>query len=133
VEGAFSKRGAVATTWSHDSHNLLVLGNDIEAMVRVQNEVLALQGGYCVSDHEKIIANLPLALGGIVALQPITQLGKELSNVRSALAALGYKNQNEIMSVSTLSLVVSPTLKLTDRGLYNVKTHQFEPLIIDEM
>lgn len=48
MEGAFAKKGAAATTWCHDSHNLLVLGTSPEDMVLAQKRILELEGGYCI-------------------------------------------------------------------------------------
>ncbi len=125
--------GAIATTWSHDSHNLLVIGNNPESMRIAQHRVLELQGGYCVAKDGRIIGEIPLPIGGIVSDAPIKQLGQQVHEVREAIESLGYSNQNVIMSVSTLALVVSPELKLTDNGLFNVRTYTFEPLIIEEI
>jgi adenine deaminase len=129
VEGAFLKEGAVATTWSHDSHNLLVVGNSVADMVSAQHEVVQMQGGYVVSVDEQIRAKARLNVGGILFDGPVEQLALEIHNVRSVIEELGYHNSNVIMSISTLGLTVSPELKITDKGLFNVKTHEFVPLI----
>ena len=133
VENALLKHGAIGTTWSHDSHNLLVIGNDPESMKSVQNRLIEIQGGFCVAFENEIIAEMPLKIGGIVSNQPLKILASQMSQVRASIEMLGYENQNVIMSVATLGLVVSPELKITDKGLFNVKTQQFEPLIINEM
>jgi adenine deaminase len=129
VEGAFLKPAAVATTWSHDSHNLIVVGNSIADMVNAQQQVVQLQGGYVISVAEQIRAKATLNVGGILFDGPIEQLAIEMYNIRSIMKELGYNNSNAIMSVSTLALTVSPELKITDQGLFNVKTHKFVPLI----
>ena len=120
VEGTLKETGAVATTWSHDSHNLLVLGNSPEDMVLAQRRILELQGGYVVFHDGKKMAETALRVGGIVSDQPVEVLGEELRNVRAAMENLGYENNNVIMSMSTLCLPVSPKLKLTDYGLLTV-------------
>lgn len=132
VEGAFQKPGAAATTWSHDSHNLLVLGNSPEDMVIAQNRVIALQGGYVVAAEGTVAAEALLQVGGIISDGPLEKLAKDLGRVRGAMAALGYENNNEIMSMSTLALPVSPALKLTDYGLLDVKTQKKVALIAEE-
>ncbi|MDO5349735.1 MAG: adenine deaminase C-terminal domain-containing protein, partial [Lachnospiraceae bacterium] len=132
VEGAFRKPGAAATTWSHDSHNLLVLGNSPEDMVIAQNQVIALQGGYVVAAEGAVAAEAPLQVGGIISDAPLEKLAKDLGRVRGMMAALGYENNNEIMSMSTLALPVSPAFKLTDYGLVDVKTQKKVALIAEE-
>lgn len=129
VEGAFQKAGAAATTWSHDSHNLLVLGNSISDMVSAQNRVAELQGGYVVSSGGRVQAEAALPVGGIISREPIEELADRLLNVRAAMEGLGYDNHNVIMSMSTLALPVSPALKMTDYGLLDVKTQNKVELI----
>lgn len=129
VEGALTKPGAVATTWSHDSHNLFVLGTDENDMKLAQRRVLELQGAYVVFAGGKSLAEARLTIGGIVSDQPIEVLGQELKEVRAAMEGLGYVNNNVIMSMSTLCLPVSPKLKLTDHGLLTVPGQEHVPLI----
>ena len=129
VEGALTKPGAVATTWSHDSHNLFVLGTDENDMKLAQRRVLELQGAYVVFAGGKFLAEARLTIGGIVSDQPIEVLGQELKEVRAAMEGLGYVNNNVIMSMSTLCLPVSPKLKLTDHGLLTVPGQEHVPLV----
>ena len=129
VEGVLTQPGAVATTWSHDSHNLFVLGTDEEDMKLAQRRVLELQGAYVVYAGGKSLAEARLTIGGIVSDQPVEVLGQELKEVRAAMEGLGYENNNVIMSMSTLCLPVSPKLKLTDHGLLTVPGQERVPLI----
>ena len=129
VEGALTKPGAVATTWSHDSHNLFVLGTDENDMKLVQRRVLELQGAYVVFSEGRSLAEAGLTIGGIVSDQPIEVLGQELKEVRTAMEGLGYVNNNVVMSMSTLCLPVSPKLKLTDHGLLTVPGQEHVPLV----
>lgn len=129
VEHGLKESGAVATTWSHDSHNLLVLGNSVEDMVLAQNEVVHMQGGYVVCSGNRVEAAAGLPIGGIISDQKLEVLAEEMRAVRAAIEKLGYVNNNCIMSISTLSLLVSPELKLSDQGLFDVKTQQKVPLV----
>ena len=129
VENAFTSPGAVATTWSHDSHNLLVLGNSVKDMVLAQNRVVYMQGGYVTARESRITASAALPVGGILSDQSIEKLSEELAGVREEIEAMGYVNSNSIMSVSTLTLLVSPELKLSDKGLFDVMTKQKVPLV----
>lgn len=124
VEGAFGKPGAAATSWSHDSHNLLVLGNSPEDMVAAQNRVIELQGAYVAAADGQILAEARLDVGGIISSRPVEELAEALGQVRRAMRELGYVNNNEIMSMATLTLPVSPALKLTDYGLLDVKSQK---------
>lgn len=129
VEGAFQKKGAAATTWCHDSHNLLVLGNSVPDMVAAQNRVVELEGGFVAAREGRPFAEARLPVGGIISDAPLNELADDLGRVRQALRELGYVNNNEIMSMGTLALPVSPALKLTDYGLLDVKNQDKVPLI----
>lgn len=131
VEGAFTKPGAAATTWSHDSHNLMVLGTSPEDMLAAQHRVIALQGGYVAAAGGRVIAEAELSVGGILSAGPVEILAENLGRVRQAMRDLGYENNNEIMSMSTLALPVSPALKMTDYGLLDVRTQEKVPLIAE--
>ena len=74
-----------------------------------------------------------LPVGGIIYDGPVEELARDLAGVRRAMRRLGYENNNEIMSMSTLALPVSPQLKLTDYGLLDVRSQEQLPLIEDYM
>lgn len=121
VQGEIIKEGAVATTWAHDNHNVMVMGRNVEDMVLAVNNLIDFNGGYIVVRDNNILAKLELPIGGIVSDEPIEVIGEKLGKVRSAMKELGYNHMNEIMSFSTLSLPVSPAIKITDKGLIDVK------------
>ena len=129
VEHALEQKGAVATTWSHDSHNLLVLGNSVEDMVLAQNEVVHMQGGYVTASGGRVTAAAKLPVGGIISDKSLPELAAEIRAVRGEIERMGYVNNNVIMSISTLSLLVSPELKLSDQGLFDVKSQRKIPLV----
>lgn len=131
VGGDVIKEGAVATTWAHDHHNLMVMGRNIEDMMLAANHIIQTQGGYCVVNNGEILASIELPIGGIVSEERIDIFGEKLKKVRNALKGLGYKHNNEIMSFSTLSLPVSPSIKITDKGLIRVKTQEIVPLFAE--
>ena len=121
VQGEIIKEGAVATTWAHDNHNVMVMGRNVEDMVLAVNNLIDFNGGYIVVRDNNVLAKLELPIGGIVSDEPIEVIGEKLGKVRNAMKELGYNHMNEIMSFSTLSLPVSPAIKITDKGLIDVK------------
>lgn len=129
VENAISEKGAIATTWAHDHHNLMVMGTTAEDMVRAQHQLLEMEGGYVVVQNKQVTGSCPLPIGGILSDASIQELGRQLKEVRQGMVALGYKNANEIMSFSTLSLPVSPNIKITDVGMMDVRTQELIPLM----
>lgn len=128
VDGNIIKEGAVATTWAHDHHNLMVMGRNVKDMIAAANEVINCKGGYAVANKGHILGSAPLPIGGIVSDVPIEVLGAQLKEIRKAMKKLGYDHKNEIMSFSTLSLPVSPALKITDKGLIDVKKQEIVSL-----
>ncbi|MDQ0999693.1 adenine deaminase [Neobacillus niacini] len=132
VDRALYEKGAVATTWAHDHHNLMVMGTSLEDMIAAQKQLLDIQGGYVVVQAGKVQAVCPLPVGGIISDEPIQELGAQLKEVRQAMNRLGYRNSNEIMSFSTLSLPVSPVIKITDKGMMNVRSQLIIPLVEGE-
>jgi adenine deaminase len=132
VDKALYEKGAVATTWAHDHHNLMVMGTSLEDIIAAQKQLLDMQGGYVVVQGGDVQAVCPLPVGGIISDAPIQELGAQLMEVRQAMSRLGYRNSNEIMSFSTLSLPVSPVIKITDKGMMNVRSQMMIPLIEGE-
>ena len=128
VKNALNKSGAIGTTWAHDHHNLMVMGTDLESMVVAQHELVDEQGGYVVVNQGQIVANAPLNIGGIISSKPVAELAEEIKQVRTEMQNLGYHNFNEIMSFSTISLLVSPELKISDVGMFDVKSQRKVPL-----
>lgn len=129
IGGATIKRGAIATTYSHDNHNLLVVGHNTRDMVLAANAVIAAQGGFCVAADGEILAMLELPVGGILTEEPLAASAAKVSALRTAMLSLGYDHYNPIMSISTHSLPVSPALKITDLGLIDVGAGRVVPLL----
>ncbi|MFE5322682.1 adenine deaminase [Paenibacillus sp. NPDC056579] len=130
IGGDTIRRGAVATTYSHDNHNLLVVGHSPEDMMLAANEVIRSQGGFCVVEDGKVLAMLRLPVGGILTEEPLEEAAAAVQSLREAMESLGYNHYNPIMSISTHSLPVSPALKITDFGLIDVNRGQVVPLLV---
>lgn len=129
VTGDVIKQGSVATTYAHDHHNLLVIGKNIEDMLKAANSVIESQGGYCVVENGKVIARIELPVAGILSERSMKEIGQNVYEVRKAMAKLGYNHYNPIMSLSTICLPVSPELKITDKGLIRVTTGEILDVI----
>lgn len=121
LTGDCHKRGAVATSYAHDCHNVLVAGASPQDMAAALNRVIALQGGILTVENGAVTAELQLNVGGILSDSPAEEVGAGLALVRGEMLRLGYRHYNPIMSFGTITLPVSPALKLTDKGLINVR------------
>ena len=129
VTGTGLHSGAVATTYFHDHHNLFVLGRDPADMAAAVNRLRALQGGILTVRDGAVAAELPLPVCGLLSEEAAEQVGASLHKVRESLHSLGYVHRSPIMSLCTLGLPVSPALKLTDKGLVDVRAGQLVELI----
>lgn len=121
AKGACLKRGAVATTYAHDHHNLLVLGHTVEDLLAAANRAIQIQGGMVIAEKGEILAEIPLPVAGILSDQPLDVIAEQMKKFRFCLEELGWEHHNPIMSLGTLSLPVSPALKISDQGLIDVK------------
>ncbi|MDO7908633.1 adenine deaminase C-terminal domain-containing protein [Paenibacillus sp. JX-17] len=130
IGGDTIKRGAIATTYSHDNHNLLVVGRNHADMALAANTVIASQGGFCVVEDGKVLSHLELPVGGILTEEPLEEVASKVKELRAAMHHLGYVHYNPIMSISTHSLAVSPALKITDLGYVDVNAGKLVPLIV---
>lgn len=131
VGGDTIHRGAIATTYSHDNHNLIVIGKNREDMILAANEVIKHQGGYCVVEDGQILSMLSLPVGGILSEEPLEEVAAEAARLVGAMVSLGYKHYTPIMSFSTHSLPVSPGLKITDLGLIRVDEREIVSIFVD--
>ena len=124
VSGIGLKRGAIASTVAHDSHNLVVAGTNDEDMLLAIEEADRMQGGLVIVDGGIVLASVPLRVGGIMSEKPYEEVIKELHQLHEQLATQAEEGQNIFMILSFLCLPVIPRLKLTDRGLFDVDSFQ---------
>lgn len=120
LDGNCLQGGAFCSSYAHDSHNLLLIGDSPSDMALAYEWVVARQGGMCVVSDGSLIAQLPLPIGGIMSDIPMSTLAALVDQIQSALRDLGVTHENPIMSLCTLTLPVSPELKITDKGLVDV-------------
>lgn len=126
IEGYGLRGGAVATTISHDSHNIVVAGdNDADMLLAVRE--LAAMGGGIVSVHNGRVRGLALPIAGLMTSADPLEVSETLKEmIRAAHAELAIPEDVEpFMSLSFMALPVIPELKLTARGLFNVSTFSF--------
>lgn len=123
VKGLGLKKGAIASSVSHDSHNLIVAGTSEEEMAFVANTCIEMGGGLAVCSEGKVLAKLPLPIGGLMSNEEAAVVAKQNEEVRKAVHTLGAPDDIEpFMNLAFVSLPVIPHLKLTTRGLVNVDT-----------
>ncbi len=131
MSGTKITQGAFCTSHAHDHHNILLLGDNKDDMVLAYEEVVNKQGGMCFVSNGNILSFIHLPIAGIISIKPIDELAEEVEILQELLKQHGITHPNPIMSLCTLTLPVSPALKITDKGLIDVKRSTIVPFIID--
>ncbi len=121
IKGYGLKEGAVATSVSHDSHNIIALGTSDEEIAAAANRVLQLDGGIVVMKDGKALAELALPLAGIMSDDTLENVNLALENAKDCAFELGVSSGiDPFMTLSFMSLPVIPALRLTTHGVYDV-------------
>ncbi len=124
VHGFGLKRGAIASSVGHDSHNICVVGADDADMAAAVNRLVAIRGGFVVVEGGKVLAELPLPIAGLMSDRPFEELIAPLRALRAAATGLGVVLAEPFLQVAFLPLPVIPHLKISDRGLVDVDRFQ---------
>jgi len=120
VKGFGLKRGALASSIAHDSHNIVAVGtNDLDIFAAIK-EIEKLHGGLVVCDDGKMLAALPLPVAGLLSPEPVEVVVDEFENVERAAAGLGNVPEAPFALLSFLALPVIPELRLSDLGIVDV-------------
>lgn len=130
VRGLGLRRGALAGTYAHDHHNLVVAGADDRSMTAAAGAVAEAGGGLAVAAGEAVLELLPLPLGGLMSDRPIEEVRQALDRLLAAARELGSPLRNPFMALSFLTLEVIPALKITDLGLVDVERFEVVPLFV---
>ncbi|HHM24329.1 MAG TPA: adenine deaminase [Bacteroidetes bacterium] len=131
VRGLGLKRGAIASSVAHDSHNVIVAGNSDEEIMRAVIQINKMGGGIAVVDGDRVLEALELPIAGLMSRLPLEEVSKRTERLVAATHRLGCKVKDPLMALSFMSLAVIPKLKLTDLGLVDVEKQQFVPLFVD--
>lgn len=119
------KRGAVATSIGHDSHNLVIAGVTDEDMVLAGNRVIENGGGLAIALDGKVLADLPLPIGGLMADEPVEVVDEKLEHMKKLSMELGISEDiDAFMTLAFISLPVIPKLRLNTYGVVDVEKHQ---------
>ncbi|MBN2332532.1 MAG: adenine deaminase [Deltaproteobacteria bacterium] len=131
LAGTGIRRGAVASTLNWEAYQPTVYGASEAEMATAFNRLLELQGGIVVVEGQTILAELPLPIGGIYADLPLEEINTREEAIENALKSLGSELDNPFFHYQTLSFTGLPFLRLTDKGLYDVRSRKTLPVILD--
>lgn len=120
ITGLGLKKGALASSIAHDSHNIVVVGVDDGDMLTAVKEIKRLQGGLVVAAEGKVLASLAMPIAGLLSGQPLEEVVAGLEKLEKIAADLGMVLPSPFSTLSFLALPVIPELRLTDLGLVDV-------------
>ena len=128
VHGFGLQRGAFGSTVAHDAHNLIVVGVEDEALLIAARRLRELGGGLVVASAERVLAELPLPVAGLLSDRPLAEVLDASRELGAAVRSLGVTFPQPVQMLAFLSLSVIPSLKITDRGLVDVERFELVPL-----
>ncbi len=122
------KRGALASTVAHDSHNIVAVGTSDDEIASAINQIIDSKGGILACDGNKTCL-LPLPVGGLMSDAEGSKIAKQYEEVDAMAKELGSTLRAPFMTVAFMSLLVIPELKLGDKGLFDGKNFRFVELM----
>ena len=126
IKGYGLKRGAVATSISHDSHNIIVVGATEEDMAAAANRIVENRGGITVMDGGQILGEVALPIAGIMSDDSLVMVNSALEAAKDEAFRLGVsRGIDPFMTLSFMALPVIPSLRLTTRGVFDVLTQRY--------
>ncbi|WFA06773.1 adenine deaminase [Bacillus sp. HSf4] len=129
VKGFGLKEGAIATTISHDSHNLIAVGTNDRDLLKAIERLGEIGGGLTVAKAEKELHSVALPIAGLLSDKPIDTVNESLLSLHEALQQTGFSGDfNPFLTLSFLALPVIPDIKMTTEGLFDVKAFQHIPI-----
>ena len=131
VKGVGLKRGAMASSVAHDSHNIIVVGTNDEDMELAVRKIVGMNGGLVVVAGGEVKGYLELPIGGLMSDRSVNYVSSKLKELKAIARALGAQQDNPFMALSFLALPVIPKLKVTDKGLVDVEKFCFVDLFVD--
>jgi len=120
IKGYGLKKGAIASSVAHDSHNIIVVGTNDGDIVKAINEVKAMQGGLVVVLDGQVIGAMALPLAGILSLEPADVAVAQLDDIETLVKEMGVSVESPFTLLSFMALPVIPEIRITDKGIVDV-------------
>ena len=126
VKGYGIRGGAIASSVSHDSHNIIVVGCNDDDMAAAANRIIENNGGIAVVNQGQILGEVILEIAGLMSEKALTEVNATLENAKEQAKILGVSEGiDPFMTLSFMSLPVIPELRLTTRGIIDVVKQQY--------
>lgn len=130
IRGWKIKRGAIASSISWDCSVILVVGASEADMAQAVNEIRRIKGGMVVCANGKVIAEIALPVGGLISLEPMETIARQLDDVQRAANNLGFPFPDVRTTLAVLPTCAIPFLRICEDGLFNVAQNKFLDLIV---
>ena len=130
VSGSGLERGALASSVSHDAHNLIVVGMSDSDMAFAVDRLAEIGGGIVAVEDRRILAECPLPIAGLLSAAPLADVIAQSRACNDAARELGWSGATPFLTLSFLGLSVIPHLKITDRGLVDGDRFEIVPLAV---
>ncbi|MBD8988618.1 MAG: adenine deaminase [Clostridiales bacterium] len=126
IKGYGLKRGAVATSISHDSHNIIVVGATDEDMATAANRIVENRGGITVMENGQVLGEVTLSIAGIMSDDSLVMVNSALEDAKDEAFGLGVsRGIDPFMTLSFMALPVIPSLRITTRGVFDVSSQRY--------
>ncbi len=133
IQGIGLKKGAIASSVAHDSHNLIIIGTNEADMAAAGNRVREMGGGNVVVNNGRVIAEMELPIAGLMSTLSAMDASLQNEKTRSTVHELGVpENISPFMNMAFVSLPVIPSLKMTTLGLIDVNSQKLVPLFAEQ-
>lgn len=124
------KKGALASTVAHDCHNIVVVGADDNAITAAVNALIESKGGIAVAEDASTVLSMPLPIAGLMSAEDGHTVAAQYAALDAKAKELGTSLKAPFMTLSFMALLVIPSLKLSDKGLFDGKAFRFTDVIL---
>ena len=126
------KQGALASTVAHDCHNIIAVGVDDDSLCAAVNALVACKGGIAVARAKVEVEHLPLPVAGLMSLCSGREVAEAYTHINTIARSLGTPLHAPFMTLSFMALLVIPSLKLSDKGLFDGAKFQFTDVVVGD-
>ncbi len=131
IKGTGIKNGAVATTLTWDTGNILVIGSSEKYMASAVNRLIRLQGGIVIVKSDKVIYEFPMELFGVISLLTMNKMAAKIKELEVKLRKIGAHLEKPFLNIQTIPFTGLPLLRITDKGLADIKQKKLVPLFVN--
>ena len=130
IKGFGLKKGAIASSIAHDSHNIIVIGYNSQMMADAVNQIIDDKGGIAVVS-EDFSDSLPLPIAGLMSNEDVYEVADKLGVLHKMASSLGCQVEAPFMTMAFMALLVIPSIKISDKGLFDGDNFEFMDVVIE--